>query len=106
MSTFFLLPPRPFLGQCVAGYLQPLFPKAEWTGPACEGLVKALTTALERRPDVFVVFQEELPEGESAARALADGFGAEAGDQVIEVRSGSKPGELTAVHWQMDGGNC
>jgi len=30
MSTFYLLPPRPLLGESFAGYLQTLFPGLTW----------------------------------------------------------------------------
>ncbi len=102
MSTFYLLPPRPFLGRCFAGYLEPLFPELEWTGAACTELADALAAALVRRPDVYVVHREDLPDGEAPGRALADGFGAEPGDEVIEIRSGSRPGELRACRWVVD----
>src|SRR5262245_49133922 len=75
MSTFYLLPPRSFLGECLASSLKPLFPGLPWTEGACTELAEALATAVARHPDVYVVYREELPEGEETARALADGFG-------------------------------
>jgi hypothetical protein len=101
MATFYLLPPRSFLGACFAGYLGPLFPGISWTGPACAELADALAAAVVRQPDVYVVYREELPEGEPPARALADGFGAEPQDEVVEISSGSRPGELTARRWRL-----
>ena len=35
------------------------------------------------------------------ARALVEGFGAEAGDEVIEIRPGVSAGEITARRWQV-----
>lgn len=95
MSLFFVLPPRPLLGEHFAAYLRSLFPGLDWDARARSDLAEALAAAISR-PDVYVVFREELPDGESTHRALADGFGAEAGDEVIEVRAGSRPGELVA----------
>jgi hypothetical protein len=46
-----------------------------------------------------VVYREDLPEGEEPERALTDGFGAEAGDDVFEVSAG--PAGMTARHWQV-----
>ncbi len=54
-------------------------------------------------PDVYVVFREDLPEGEPTHRALADGFGAETGDEVVEVKPGGRPGELVARRWAVSG---
>src|SRR6516164_1696617 len=101
MSTFYLLPPRPLLGDWVAGCLRPLFPGLDWSGAAWTDLADTLAAAVSRQPDVYLVFREELPDGEDPARALADGFGAEADDEVIEVRAGSRPGEWTTRHWML-----
>jgi len=53
------------------------------------------------RADVHVVYREELPDGEDAGRALADGFGAEPGDDVIELRVADRPGELAVRRWRV-----
>lgn len=103
MSTFYLLPPRSFLGECVAGSLRPLFPGLDWSRTACTELADTLTEVLARQAGVYVVCREELPDGESPARALADGFGAEAGDEVVEVRPGGRPGEAQACRWKIGG---
>ena len=42
--------------------------------------------------DVYVIFREELPEGEELLTALRDGFGAEPGDEIVEVLSGRTAG--------------
>jgi hypothetical protein len=36
----------------------------------------------------FVVYRDDLPLGEETALALADGFGAEPGDEVVEITLG------------------
>ena len=100
MSTFYLLPPRPLLGEHFAGFLQTVFPGLSWDGPRNANLVETLASAV-CQPDVFVVFREELPDGESLALALMDGFGAEAGDDVVEVRPGSRLGEWTTRRWRI-----
>jgi hypothetical protein len=102
MSTFYLLPPRPFLGECLAGLLRPLFPDVDWAGPVGVEMGEVLARNIGHCPDVYVVHREELPEGESPGRGLADGFGAEAGDEVIEIRSGNRAGELTACRWRLE----
>ena len=101
MSTLYLLPPRPLLGAHFTEYLQPLFPGVDWgrTDPA--ELAELLGDAVANLPDVFVVFREELADGEEPDRALVDGFGAEAGDEVVEVKPGAKAGELTARRWRL-----
>jgi hypothetical protein len=101
MSVFYLLPPRPLLGEHFAGYLRGLFPGLDWDAPTRLNLADALSAAASCHPHVHVVFREELPEGEPARRALVDGFGAEEGDEVVEVRPGGRPGELIARRWQV-----
>jgi hypothetical protein len=63
-------------------------------------MVDALTTALHES-DVYLVHREELPEGESPTQALRDGFGAEPGDEVVEIRPGNKLGDWTARRWRL-----
>lgn len=104
MSRFYLLPSRPELGERFASYLKGLFPGLEWPAHAWSELGESLGTAASRTPDVFVVYREELPEGEDPATALTDGFGAEAGDEVVEILPGPR-GELNARRWRMGGNN-
>ena len=39
----------------------------------------------------------------SRGEHFGDGFGAEAGDEVVEVRAGPKSGELTARRYRLEG---
>jgi hypothetical protein len=99
MSVFYVLPPRPLLAEHVAAYLRGFFPGLDWSPATRLNLTEALAAAGTCHPDVYVVFREELPEGESTRQALVDGFGAEEGDEVVEVRAGGRPGELTSRRW-------
>jgi hypothetical protein len=101
MSVFYLLPPRPFLGQCFARFLQAFFPGLEWGDATWSELADTLATTTRTQDGVYVVYREELPDGEDVGRALADGFGAEPGDEVIEVRAGSRAGELAVRRWRV-----
>lgn len=100
VSTFYLLPPRAYLGQRLATSLGPIFPFLELTSPAWAALADAVGQAAAAQPDVFVVYRDELPHGEDATRALADGYGAETGDMIVEVNCGAA-GELTARRWRL-----
>jgi hypothetical protein len=101
VSTFYLLPPRPYLGERFALYLQGLFPGLRWDSAVWTNLAEGLAAAATVHPGVYVVYREELPEGEDPARALADGFGAEPGDEVIELRAAERPGELAVRRWRV-----
>lgn len=64
-------------------------------------MTEILESAVLLNPDVFVVYRDELPEGEISARTLADGFGAEPHDVVIDVRLGKTPNECTTQDWRL-----
>ncbi len=76
-------------------------PGLDWDTTTRANLAEQVAAAATVHEDVFVVYRDDLPEGEPPARALADGFGAESGDEVVEVRPGPKPGELTARRWKV-----
>jgi hypothetical protein len=85
VSTFFLLPPRPVLGRHFAGYLDGFLPGLRWDAADRAALAEALGATAARQPDVFVIFREDLPEGVELRQALVGDFGAEAGDEVVDV---------------------
>ena len=85
MSTFYLLPPRPALGQQFVRFLQTYFPGLDWPFADRADMAEAVAAVAGRQPDVFVVFREDLPEGVALQQALLDNFGAEPGDEVVEV---------------------
>jgi hypothetical protein len=101
MSIFYLLPPRPFLGDRVADFLQTLFPGLAWDSSMRTNLVEMLDAAVAERDGVYVVYREDLPREESPAQALKDGFGAEAGDEIVEIRLGGRPGEVISRRWRL-----
>lgn len=98
MSVFYVLPPRPLLADHLAEYLGAWLPGLDWDGATRANLTEALRAAATCRPDVYLVFREELPDGLTTSQALVDGFGAETGDDVIEVRTGLTP---AARRWQI-----
>lgn len=101
MSTFYLLPPRPTVGEQFAGFLQHLFPGLQWDAAHRNHFADALGEAACAHPDVYVVYREDLPPGESAARTLVDAFGAEPGDEVVELRLAGRGGAWTAARWRV-----
>ena len=89
MSTFYLLPPRPLLGRQFAQVLQEFFPGLDCSAAPSSELAESLAALIGSPPQVVVVFREDVPEGVDPQKALVDDFGAEAGDEVVEVSSGS-----------------
>jgi hypothetical protein len=101
MSLFYLLPPRPVLGERLAGFLRAVLPGLDWDVGMRASLAEAIGAAANIHEDVYVVYREDLPAGELPGRALMDGFGAEPGDEVIEVRPDGRGGELVSRRWRV-----
>ncbi len=104
MSIFYLMPPRPYLGDRFADFLQALFPGLAWDSTSRKGLAELLGDAAGEREGVYVVYREDLPHEASTLQALVDGFGAEAGDEVVEVRPGGRFGEIITRRWRIEVG--
>jgi hypothetical protein len=102
MSIFYLMPPRPFLGDRFADFLQTFFPGLDWDSASRASLAETLGEAASGRDGVYVIYRDDLPREESPAQALMDGFGAEPGDEVVEVRPGGRPGEVITRRWRVE----
>jgi hypothetical protein len=98
MSTFYVLPPRPLLGQRFSEFLTSMFPGLGWDRDVWTELGEALAAAAGSHPDVYVVFREDLPEGELESH-LVEQFGAEEGDEVVEVHISLANGRALARRW-------
>ncbi len=104
MSLFYVMPPRPVLGDCLAGILHAFFPGLAWDAATRSSLADWLGSAaieLGGADDVYVVHREDLPAGEALRQALENGYGAREGDEVVEVRPGARPGEMTTRRWRL-----
>jgi hypothetical protein len=86
MATFYLLPPRAVLGQRLLATLG--IPHTRL--PLCAELAESLGKAVEAT-GAYVVYRDDLPPGDELIRTLIDGFGAESGDEIIEVAAGEAP---------------
>ena len=64
-------------------------------------LVDWLTDAAVPHPDVFLVPREDLPPGEPVEQALIAGYGAEPGDEVVEVRAAAVGGPFATRRWRL-----
>jgi hypothetical protein len=101
VSTFYLLPPRPLMGDRVADFLHAVLPGLDWDSAMRTNLAEAVAAAASVHADVYVVFRDDLPAGQQVAASLAYAFGAEAGDEIIEVRPDGAYGGLTARRWSI-----
>jgi len=103
LSTFYVLPPRAIVGERFAAYLTALFPGLHWDRQRWSELGDVLGRVAAEQTDVYVVYREELDPGADVQQALHEGFGAEEGDEVVEVRASSPAGELLARRWRLAG---
>lgn len=101
MAKFYLLPPRSVLAHHFVEYLRKIFPGLDWDIDTRENLTEALEAAATCQPEVFVVYREELPEQGSTYQSLVDAFGAEDGDEIIDIHAGGQPSELIAQRWNI-----
>jgi hypothetical protein len=101
MAVFYLLPPRPALGECLAKMLQPYVPGALINPNLCADFVDSLVSGSPEADDCYVVYREDLPEGAEVNTALRDGFGAEAGDQIVCVSIGAQAAEPRVKMWRL-----
>jgi hypothetical protein len=91
MADFYLLPPRPSVGEELARVIRPYLPGVRVTAADC---VRFLEAAVEKAGGrAFLVHREDLPDADDLCVSLRDGFGAGAGDRVIQVATGPRTGE-------------
>jgi hypothetical protein len=102
MSTFYLLPARPHLGRLFGQYLESVFPGLHWDHEAWTDLAESLGAAANRHAEVYVVYREDLPDDVEKAEALQTNFGAEPGDEIVEIVD-VIPGKSPATRrWRLD----
>ena len=92
MATFYLLPPRALLGQKLLATLG----IHDLQLPLCVELAETLSKVVEAT-GAYVVYRDDLPHGDDPAQSLRDGYGAEAGDEVIEIVFDREP-----RRWHLD----
>lgn len=102
MSTFYLLPARSVLADRLADSLQGLLPGLDWNVEARHRLAELVGQTLAMRSDVYIVHRDDLPNHEPPERALVDGFGANPGDEIVEIRHGGRPGEFHSRRWRIN----
>lgn len=87
MATFYLIPPRECLEQAVAEFLARVLPGLPADPAISEALLAAVEFEANRTDDVYLVHREDLPGSGDVVTDLTVGFGAEAGDRVVEIGS-------------------
>lgn len=101
MAVFYVLPPRRLLGECLAKLLRPYVPGVAISQEACADLVDSLVTGSPEVDETYVIYREDLPDDEDVNEILRDGYGAEAGDRIVQVAVGPRPDEPRVKIWQL-----
>ncbi len=101
MSRFYILPSRNQVGRQFAELLNGLFPGADWPRNDWHDLAEALGAAATNLPDAYVVFADDLPADASLEHGLMESFGAEPGDEVVEVRPGRHLADVAVERWRV-----
>jgi hypothetical protein len=99
MARFYLLPPRPLLNQRFAELAHRLLPG--FASSASADFVSLLHELACDNPDTYLVHREDLPSDEDPVQALVDGFGAEPGDDILEIHAGSLLSETSVRRWSV-----
>ena len=99
MSTFYLMPPRSMFADSLTQFLQSWLPGTQVPAHTGNEVAEALQSGLELRGNAYLVFREDLPDGDDPSAALRDGFGAEDGDRVVELRLSGRSGETVSRSW-------
>lgn len=101
MATFYLLPPRECLEHAVGQFVNRILPGV----PVPESLWACLVEHLVGLPNShsarYVIHREDLPGLGSLDRDLVEGFGAEAGDRIVEVGLATHGQNPTVQEWVM-----
>ena len=99
MADFYVLPPRPILGEQIAQVVRAYLPGLHVTASDCVRFLEGIAERTNGR--AFLVHREDLPEGHDVAAAIHDGFGAGPDDRIVQVTiRGAMP---TVLHGPMSG---
>lgn len=101
MATFYLLPPRQVVGEHVTNFLRSMFPGMTWSNRILPDLAETLSQTAHQQAGVYVVYQEDIADDGDPAAALLRDFGAEQGDEVIEIRGDIRGGLAEAGRWRV-----
>jgi len=91
MATFYILPSRASLDQALSEVLGRFLPGLPLPADSWDVVTESLKTTAPWPEDVYLVPREELPEGMPMGEALAEMFGAEPGDRVVEINTLRSP---------------
>src|SRR5262245_41370678 len=100
MATFYILPPRELVGEILLGSLRTWLPGFDVDPRRRMAFVDELFEALvSGDTETYVLHREDVPPDADMVEVLRHGYGAAAGDRVVEVASGSRPERPRVRSW-------
>jgi len=96
MAEFYVIPPRECLEQAVAEFLGRVLPGLPAPPAVTDALLASVEFEANRGGDIYLIHREDLPGTRDVVNDLIDAYGAERGDQVIEI-STTTPGRVAVV---------
>jgi hypothetical protein len=87
MATFYVLPPRPLVRDQFAGILANLLPGVPQPHALAQAWLDTLADVMATPSTGYVLHREDVPTDITLGQALVEGYGAEAGDTIVEVRA-------------------
>lgn len=91
MATFYILPPRACLEDALGDVLSRFLPGVPLPADIWDVVAECLSGGAGWPRDLFLVTRDDLPAGVPTAASLAESFGAEPGDRVVEVGAATGP---------------
>jgi hypothetical protein len=102
MATFYVLPPRPLFEDSLNSFIKSWFPGLALSQNTVHEMAEAIQAhCCSGCDDTFLVFRDDLPDESDSSAALREHFGADFGDDVIELRLGARHGELVQRSWRV-----
>jgi hypothetical protein len=102
MATFYVLPSRHLFGQRFAELFESLFPGVRYSPWDWPDLAETLAADVAGRGDVHVVYREDLDERVSLRDALMQHFGADLGDEIVEIQFGPGLNQFFHQQWSTE----
>jgi hypothetical protein len=102
MATFYVLPPRECLEQALSQFCGQVLPGMPVPVDLCEQFLTHWANGLSEMSESLCLHREDLPATGDMQTDLVEAFGAEVGDQVVEIAwsGGSAPAPVRT--WTID----
>lgn len=102
MTTFYILPPREHIEHAVAEFLNRLLPGVPAQPKLTRRFPDLIAAAHPRPEELFFIHREDMPGLGDVTEDLTRCFGAEEGDEVVEIGPSSGLNPARVQRWTID----